>query len=70
MKKNPYLAGKIAKRKRARQQWMERQLKPKVKYWDWAHRFQFCPHLGLKLALKQEFLDASTEACFLYKVWG
>lgn len=67
--KNPYLKGKIEKRKKARDEWMKRQITPKVKDWVWAHKFRFCPHLGVWLALKHEFLDAHTEQEFLHDAW-
>jgi len=67
--RNPYLKGKLQKRAEARQHWLARQLQPKVKDWLWAHKFEFCPHLGLRLALKHEWLDDATESEFLHDVW-
>lgn len=69
-KDNPYLEGKIKKRAKQRREWMARQLRPKIKDWGWAHKFAFCPHLGLKLALKHEFLDEVTEQSFLWLAWS
>lgn len=69
-KSNPYLEGKVRMRREKMQKWIARQLTPKVKDWGWAHKFRYCPHLGVKLALKQEFLDEHTEQEFLHDVWG
>lgn len=51
---NPFLRGKIAKRIKARKEWMARQLNPKPpKDRNWWLKFEFCPHLGVYLLLKQ-----------------
>lgn len=59
MKRNPFLKGKIEKRKKARERWLERQLRPaRPKDPRWAEKFHTCPHLGVLLSLKHELDDA------------
>lgn len=58
MRRNPFLKGKIEKRKKARKRWMERQLRPAPpKDPHWAEKFHICPHLGVLLSLKRELDD-------------
>lgn len=67
MSDNPFLAGKLAKRKRQRQRWLERQMKPDIKDWAWA--LKFASDIGLRLVLKRDGLDDSTVAVFLWHAW-